>query len=209
MSPARRDRPPVESSVELPLLAETPSSWAELAVEQLDRFIADHAVCEQQAALTALNLVAHYPEDEELVDRMTALAAEEVVHFRRVVGLLRRRGLRLSRRRRNPYVQALRTRLETERESHLKTDRLLVGALIEARSCERFTRVLERLTERDSDVADLLAELGPAERRHWEMFHALARRDEEAARFEARWRGWLEWERKVNARGGIEPTVHG
>jgi tRNA-(ms[2]io[6]A)-hydroxylase len=200
---------PIDIARDLPLLGDTPRAWAELAVARLDRFLSDHAVCEQQAALTALNLVAHYPEDEELVDRLTALAAEEVVHFRRVVALLRQRGLRLSRRRRNPYVQALHERVERERAPQLKTDRLIVGALIEARSCERFTRVLELLPDGDADVARLLSELGPAERRHWGMFHGLARRGSEPEAFERRWQGWLVWEHEVNGRGGKEPTVHG
>ena len=60
---------------ELPLLCATPAGWAELAARSLPTFLADHAVCEQQAALTALNLVAHYPQDDELVQRMTSLAA--------------------------------------------------------------------------------------------------------------------------------------
>ena len=120
---------------ELPLLTATPSSWAELAASQLDFFLADHAVCEQQAALFGLSLVGHYPEDDELVERMGALAAEEVSHLRRVHALLRRRGATISRRRGNPWVQGLRERIDSSRPELLKVDRLLVGALIEARSC--------------------------------------------------------------------------
>jgi tRNA-(ms[2]io[6]A)-hydroxylase len=194
---------------ELPLLSATPESWARLAADNLDRFLADHAICEQQAALSALNLVAHYPDDEELVDGMTALAAEELVHLRRVIRLMRRRGLTPARRRGNPYVQGLRSRLRGVQEPLLKTDRLLVGALIEARSCERFTCLLRVLAEHDEEVAALLSDLGPAERRHWESFHALAARGVPADRFEARWRSWLEWEGELNGRGGIAPTVHG
>lgn len=194
---------------ELPLLVLTPRTWAELAASELPLFLADHAVCEQQAALTALNLVAHYHRDDELVQRLTSLAAEEVVHLRRVVTLLHRRGLQPARRRPNPYVQALRTRVEPEREPRLKIDRLLVGALIEARSCERFTALLEALGDGDPEVADLLRDLGPAERRHWEMFYGLAARETDDAWLAAHWRGWLEHERDVVARGGLRPTVHG
>ena len=70
---------------ELPLLSPTSSAWAELAAGRLDVFLPDHAVCEQQAALTALNLVAHYPEDDDLVEAMGALAAEEVSHLEGIV----------------------------------------------------------------------------------------------------------------------------
>jgi tRNA-(ms[2]io[6]A)-hydroxylase len=195
------------TELELPLLCATPPEWAATAASRLDVFLPDHAVCEQQAALFALNLVAHYPEDEALVDRMTALAAEEISHLRRVCGLLRRRGLRPARRRPNPWVGELRGHVETDREPWLKVDRLLVGALVEARSCERFTRLLDVCP--DDDVRRLLGDLGPAERRHWRMFHELAAREVPRPRFEARWRRWLEIEREATSRRGVEPTVHG
>src|SRR4051812_49932979 len=76
----------------LPLLHPTPRAWAELAASRLPEFLADHAVCEQQVALYALSLAGYYPDDAELVERAAALAAEEVQHFRRVVGILKRRG---------------------------------------------------------------------------------------------------------------------
>ena len=204
---------------ELPLLSKSPEGWAELAARELPTFLADHAVCEQQAALFALSLVGHYPEDRELVDKMSALAAEESVHLRRVAAALERRGAHPDRRRANPWVARLRKHMETDREPWLKIDRLLVGALIEARSCERFTRLLEVLRERgeesDADVVRLLEDLGPAEARHWRMFHALASRDAEAeggigaeALFD-RWQRWLEIEREATAEGGKRPTVHG
>ena len=194
---------------DLPLLRPTPASWAEIAADHLPTFLADHGVCEQQAALTALNLVAHYPEDDELAIRMTALAAEELSHLRRVLRLLHSRGLRLGRRRPNPYVNGLRSRMKTRQEPDLKTDKLLVGALIEARSCERFTCLLAVLEGRDPEVAELLRDLGPAEKRHWQMFYALARRDSSQERLEARWRTWLEWENELMSGLGNCPTVHG
>src|ERR687892_2659494 len=76
----------------LPLLHQTPRSWAELAAARLPEFLADHAVCEQQVAMYALSLAGYYPDDAELVERAAELAAEEVQHFRRVVAILKRRG---------------------------------------------------------------------------------------------------------------------
>jgi tRNA-(ms[2]io[6]A)-hydroxylase len=192
---------------DLPLLCETPRGWAELAAADLPLFLADHAVCEQQAALTALNLIAHYPKDDELVQRMSSLAAEEATHLRRVARILHSRGLKLARRRPNPYVTELHSRATSDREPERKIDRLLVGALIEARSCERFTRLLELV--RDDEVAELLRDLGPAEKRHWEMFYGLAARELDAEALAVRWRGWLEWERSLMAELGRSPTVHG
>ena len=200
--------------LELPLLHFTPRSWAELAARQLPTFLADHAICEQQAALFGLSLMGHYPEDLELVERMSALAAEEVSHLRRVTALLRRRGLHPSKKRSNPWVQGLRKSIETGRELPLKVDRLLVGALIEARSCERFTCLLEVITGQDAEVQDtevanLLHDLGPAEKRHWQMFYALAEREMPTAELEPRWKRWLEIERELSVQGGLQPTVHG
>jgi len=190
-----------------PLLSRTPRSWAERAAASLPLFLSDHAICEQQAAASALSLVGLYPDDEELVERMTALAAEEISHLRRVLAILHRRGWRMARRRPNGYVRALRARIDVSSEPELRTDRLLVTAIIEARSCERFGRLLEAVE--DSEVRDLLLDLGPAEARHWRMFHELAARGVETEAFARRWRRWLEIECDLAAERGLAPTVHG
>jgi tRNA-(ms[2]io[6]A)-hydroxylase len=191
----------------LPLLHPTPRSWAELAAASLPEFLADHAVCEQQVAMYALSLAGYYPDDAELVERAAALAAEEVQHFRRVVAILRQRGWPLGGRRKNPWAQALRARIVPGREPWTKVDRLLFGAMIEARSCERFTRLLEVVE--DQEVARLLADLGPAERRHWQLFYQLAGRETDAEALAARFQDWREFEADL-ARGlGISPAVHG
>lgn len=200
---------PAAALAELPLLVATRATWAELAASALDRFLADHAVCEQQVAQYALSLAGFYPEDLELVERAAALAAEEVQHFRRVVSILGRRGWPLAGRRANPWAQALRQRIETGREPWTKVDRLCFGALVEARSCERFTRLLLALAGRDSEVERLLHDLGPAEARHWRLFRRLAGRGLPAAAVESRFRGWLEFEAELQAGLGVAPTVHG
>ncbi len=194
---------------ELPLQHWTPMSWAELAADNLDVFLADHAICEQQAALFGLSLVGHYPEDGELVDKMSALAAEEVAHLRRVTRILHSRGESLQKKRSNPWVQGLRRQVQTDREALLKVDRLLVGALIEARSCERFTCLLSVLQGRDPEVERLLFDLGPAEKRHWQMFYQLAQRELPEVELQPRWQRWLEVEAQLTAAGGVHPTVHG
>ena len=194
---------------ELPLLTATPASWAELAASQLDEFLADHAVCEQQAALFGLSLIGHYPDDDELVERMGALAAEEVAHLRRVHGLLRQRGRTISRRRGNPWVQGLRQKVDKSNEHVLKVDRLMVGALIEARSCERFSTLLATIHDSEPAVARLLQDLGPAEKRHWQMFYRLAEREMAADQLAPRWQSWIEHEAELSRRGGVQPTVHG
>src|SRR6476646_4093192 len=140
----------------LPLLHPTPRSWAKMAAANLPEFLADHAVCEQQVAIYALSLASYYPHDVERVERVAALAAEEVQHFRRVVAILKQRGWPLGGRRKNPWAQSLRDRIVAGREPWTKVDRLLFGTLVEARSCERFTRLLEVVE--DPEVASLLAD---------------------------------------------------
>jgi tRNA-(ms[2]io[6]A)-hydroxylase len=193
----------------LPLLVATRPGWATLAANDLPAFVADHAVCEQQVAMYALSLAGYYPDDLELVRHAGALAAEEVQHFRRVVAILERRGWSLAGRRTNRWVKALRERIEVGREPWTKVDRLLFGALVEARSCERFTLLLDALRESDPELARLLDDLGPAEKRHWETFRELAARELPEAEVAARFRGWLEFERDLQSTLGVEPTVHG
>lgn len=196
------------SSIEaLPLKVATPRAWAELALARIDVFLADHAICEQQAALNALSLIGQYPADVELVERMAALAAEEVSHFRRVAALLRRRGGAPAPRRSNPWVNALRDRVRRPKEPEMQVDRLLVGAIIEARSCERFT-LLASVAE-ESELVRLLSDLGPAEARHWRMFHDLAARLVPADVLAARWEDWLAIDAELAAGRGTAPTVHG
>jgi len=197
----------MSTNEELPLLSVTPRSWATIAAGALDVFLADHAVCEQQAALNALSLIGQYPGDEEMVERMSSLAAEEIAHLRRVAGILRRRKITPAGRRTNPWVRGLHDRMETRCEPERQVDRLLVGALIEARSCERFTRLGEVVD--DPEVRDLLHDLGPAEARHWRLFYGLAARLMPPGLLKARWRQWLEVERDITATLGVGPTVHG
>lgn len=196
-----------EILTDLPLLEPTPTAWPAMAAANLPLFLSDHAVCEQQAALSALSLIGQYPGDPELVERMSALAAEEISHLRRVLAILHRRGWKPAGRRPNPWAKALRDRIATGAEPAQKVDRLLVGALIEARSCERFT-LLHDATD-DAELRALLHDLGPAEKRHWQLFHQLAARELSAAELEERWRGWLVFEAELARRGGVAPTVHG
>ena len=152
-------------------------------------------------------LMGQYPNDPELVDRMSALAAEEISHMRRVLGILHRRGWHAAGRRANPWAQGLRLHLKGVPEPWLKVDRLLVGALIEARSCERFTLLHE--VSQDEEVRALLLDLGPAEKRHWQLFHRLAGRDVSATALDERFSRWLTIECELAAQGGQRPTVHG
>lgn len=159
---------------EIALRSRTPAAWADrvLAKESLPAFVADHAVCELQASVYALSLVGAYPQIPGLADALSALAAEELRHFRRVSREARRLGAALPTKRRNYYVAGLRAACRSGAEPARGLDLLLVAALIEARSHERFGRLLERVT--DARLAKLYAELAEAEARHGPVYLDLA-----------------------------------
>jgi tRNA-(ms[2]io[6]A)-hydroxylase len=160
---------------DLALRSKTPATWAErvLAPQNLPAFLADHAVCELQAAVYALSLVGSYPGVPGLADALSALAAEELTHFRKASREAMRAGAKLSTKRRNYYVAGLRAACRNGAEPARGLDLLLVAALIEARSHERFERLLECLT--DARLAKFYGELAEAEARHGPVYLDLAK----------------------------------
>ncbi len=156
------------------LRSKTPAAWAErvLSPENLPAFLADHAVCELQASVYALSLVGSYPGVPGLADALSALAAEELTHFRKASREAKRYGAPLPTKRRNFYVAGLRAACRSGAEPARGLDLLLVAALIEARSHERFERLLERVT--DARLAKFYGELAEAEARHGPVYLDLA-----------------------------------
>lgn len=154
------------------LRSATPESWAVRSAARLPELVADHAVCELQASVYALSLVGSYPEDAELVDRLSALAAEELRHFRRVAREARRLGASLFTKRRNHYVAALRKECRGGPEPAKALDLLLVAALIEARSEERFRKLRPHVE--DARLIRLYDELADDEARHGPIYFSLA-----------------------------------
>jgi tRNA 2-(methylsulfanyl)-N6-isopentenyladenosine37 hydroxylase len=169
---------------EIRLRRATPESWAVRSATRLPELVADHAVCELQASVHALSLVGAYPANAELVDRLSALAAEELRHFRRVAKEARRLGAALPSKRRNHYVAALRAACRGGGEPAKGLDLLLVAALIETRSEERF-RVL-RPHVSDARLGRIYDELADDEARHGPIDLSLARSHAGAAAANAR-----------------------
>jgi tRNA-(ms[2]io[6]A)-hydroxylase len=157
----------------------TDRAWAIEAVRDAQATLVDHAHCEMKAASNALSLVARYPGDIELARALADLAREEIDHFLRVVVLLAARGATLGRPPVDIYAAELRraaNALAPEPAGTGLVDRLLVGAVIEARSCERF-QLLARATERDAAQRELhllWSELLASEARHYRTFLDLA-----------------------------------
>jgi tRNA-(ms[2]io[6]A)-hydroxylase len=159
------------------LRAETDAAWAAEAVKDLDAVLVDHAHCEMKAATNALSLVVRHPDDLEVVRALTEIAREELEHFQRVVDFLAARGLSLGHPPVDDYAAALRRKMNELPASDLPllVDRLLVGALIEARSCERFKLLLQALPAGvDAPLRAFYEELFAAEARHYRDYIDLA-----------------------------------
>lgn len=156
------------------LVRPSASAWAAVAADDLNATLVDHAHCEKKASASALALINDYPEDAELVTALSRLAEEEIGHFREVHERLQARGAVLSRDRGDPYARQLLALVRKPNEQR-KLDRLLVAALIEARSCERF-RLLHQELERRGEVemARWFRRLEAGEAGHAALFVRLA-----------------------------------
>ncbi len=152
------------------LRAATPPAWLEDAVAHWPELLVDHANCEKKAASTALALMFAYPEDQPLVLALSRLAREELRHHEQVVRAMGALGVPFSRQRPGRYAQALRAQVASS-EPARKLDLLLCGALIEARSAERFVLLAPRLP---APLDALYASLATSEARHFELYVGFA-----------------------------------
>jgi tRNA 2-(methylsulfanyl)-N6-isopentenyladenosine37 hydroxylase len=205
----------------LGLAVETDDAWVQAALADLDAFIVDHAHCEMKAATNAMSLVGRFPDETDLVLELSALAAEELEHFRQVMTHVAARGLRLGKPKDDPYAAALRNasaQMPLRHEPrYVLVDRLLVGALIEARSCERFKLLSRALAARagqgDAALATFYDELMRCEARHYRTYVDLAKlaARECAAEVDARLAALTQRESQILQResNAFAPTVHG
>lgn len=158
----------------------TDPAWVAAALDDLDRVLIDHAHCEMKAASTALSLVARHPGDLTLARALTDLAREELDHFQRVILVLQRRGLSLGPPPVDAYAAELRrASAQLPRDAAIPplVDRLLVGALIEARSCERFGLLTDALDRKGDagELAHFYRELFACEAKHYRTYVDLAK----------------------------------
>jgi len=158
----------------------TPEAWFEAAVHDLPTLLVDHANCEKKAASTALGLMFSYAEDETLGRQLSRLAREELRHYEQVLALMQGLGIPYARLSPGRYAGRLRAHLRSH-EPERKLDLLLIGALIEARSAERFEGLIPRLPEA---VATCYRSLSAAEARHKNLYEALATAHAESAGLE-------------------------
>ena len=174
----------------------TDPRWVNLAEMDLAEILTDHAYCEQKAATSCISLIQAYPDKEELVREVAPIVTEEWGHFRMVLSELDKRGLKLGRQRKDEYVNEL---LAFQKKSGSREERLLekllICALIEARSCERF-RLLS-LHIGDEKLRDFYYKFMVSEAGHYRLFIDLAKlyNDEEVVK--VRWQEYLHKEAEI------------
>ena len=167
---------------------DTPQRWIEQALQQLPLLLVDHANCEKKAASTALKLLYRYTDHGPLLHKLSRLAREELRHFEQVIRLMERRAVAYQHIGPSRYAAALHAEVATHEPERL-IDTLIVGAFIEARSCERFAALAPHL---DEELANFYRSLLRSEARHFNDYLALAENfsdaplDARIARFRAR-----------------------
>lgn len=183
------------------LNAETPDAWVNEARDRVPELLLDHANCELKAASTALGFLYRYPDRPALVQRMSRLAREELRHFEQVRSIMQDMGVAFDRLSASRYAGKLRDAVR-DQEPFKLMDMLLVGALIEARSCERFARIAPHLP---SKLGKFYTGLLASEARHCEHYIAFARSESSIAddEFDAR----LEQLKAIEAALIVEPDA--
>jgi tRNA-(ms[2]io[6]A)-hydroxylase len=176
----------------------TDPRWIDLANKSLEEILTDHAYCEQKAASTCIALIQSYPERDYLVDRLSPVVTEEWTHFRMVLDELKKRGLKLGRQRKDEYVNKL---MDFSKKGGSVADkfldRMLMAALIEARSCERFRLLSEEVA--DTGLREFYRKLMIAEALHYTMFLDIASAYVDKTKVKTRWQEWLNFEVEVMA----------
>lgn len=168
----------------------TDPRWVNIAEMNIREILVDHAYCEQKAASSAISLIIQYPDKRSLVDLMTPLVAEEWSHFARVLDELHKRGYTLGPNRKDEYVEKLQKILKKGggRDEQL-VEKLLLSALIEARSCERFRLLWKEISDRA--LSEFYHELMISEAGHYKSFLTLAKEYMDPDVVMRRWREFL------------------
>ena len=174
----------------------TDPRWVNLAAISLEDILTDHAYCEQKAATSCISLIQRYPDKIELVNELSPIVTEEWGHFRLVLQELRKRNLQLGKQRKDEYVnKLLQFEVKGGREEYRLLDKLLICALIEARSCERFKRLSEGLN--DDYLRNFYRRFMESEAGHYVTFIELAETYIDKEKVHKRWQEWLAYEADV------------
>lgn len=174
----------------------TDPRWVNLAEMDLGEILTDHAYCEQKAATSCISLIQQFPEKENLVEELAPIVTEEWGHFRAVLAEMKKRNLKLGRQRKDIYVNKLLAfqKKGGSREERL-LEKLLVCALIEARSCERFRRLALDIS--DDKLKSFYYKLMISEAGHYRLFIQLAKSYNDSEKVEKRWEEYLAQEVEI------------
>ena len=185
----------------------TDPRWANIAEDNLEEILTDHAWCEQKAATNAIGLITMIPEHTEIVTELVAIAQEELDHFYQVHEIIKKRGGVLGRTRKDDYVNDLyKFIIQGTREEYI-VDRMLFAAMIEARSCERFKVLTENI--KDKELKKFYYDLMVSEANHYTTFIGFARQLGDPEKVNRRWEEWLGHEAKIIQSYGNKETIHG
>lgn len=186
----------------------TDPRWVNIVETNISEILTDHAFCEQKAASNAISIVVKHPEKTDLVTALLELAQEELQHFQMVHKKLIDRGFVLGKERKDEYVNLLYSFQRTGKSRTIQLiDRLLFGAMIEARSCERFKILSENIN--DPDLQEFYRELMISEANHYTLFIGFARQYADGEDIDQRWHEWLDYEGEIIKNFGVKETMHG
>ncbi len=187
----------------------TDPNWANIAEKNLEEILTDHAYCEQKAASAAISFMVRYPEKEDLVTEMIKLAQEELDHFKMVHDHIKARGLKLGPERRDNYVNELRQFFNTgANKENILIYKLLLSAIIEARSCERFKILSENIN--DTELSGFYRQLMISEANHYTTFLAFAKKyGKDIMDVDKLWNDFLAFEAEVVKNYGKKEHIHG
>ncbi|HAU1151628.1 TPA: tRNA-(ms[2]io[6]A)-hydroxylase [Legionella pneumophila] len=155
------------------LKVKTPETWLHYAAANIPLLLLDHAHCERKAAGTAINFISKYPEKAELIAIMAPLAREELLHFEKVIDIMKQKGILYAPLQPSDYASNLHKHVTNKDGIERLCDQLIIGAIIEARSCERFNSIIPYIE--DQDLAKFYKTLVKSECRHFEEYLHLAK----------------------------------
>lgn len=170
--------------------------WVNIAEKSIDEILTDHAYCEQKAASTCISLIIQYPEKTDLVEELTPIVAEEWGHFRKVLKEMKVRGFQFGKNRSDDYVvQLMKFQRKGGKDTERLMDKLLISAMIEARSCERFRLLSLHIS--DEALKSFYHEFMVSEAGHYRTFIDLAKHYCGEEPVKKRWQEMLEFESNI------------
>ncbi len=186
----------------------TDPRWVDIVESNIEEILTDHAWCEQKAATNAITIITLNSEYPDLVTELLALAKEELEHFEMVHEIIKKRGFKLGRERKDSYVNEL-YKFMNKGGSRLNSmvDRLLFSAMIEARSCERFKLLSKEIN--DPELSKFYHDLMISEAGHYTTFISFARKYGKDIDVDSRWKELVEFEGELIKSYGKHETIHG